>query len=59
MKSRELHQVIKRNGWTYVDSEGSHYKYEKNGKSYRVPYHGSKEVGKGLLKKIYKEMGLI
>ena len=40
-------------------SEGtSHYIYEKDGKTYPVPYHGAKEVGKGLQKKIEKEMGL-
>jgi mRNA interferase HicA len=58
MKSRELHQVVKRNGWVLLRTEGSHYIYEKDGIVYPVPYHGSKEVGKGLQKKIYKEMRL-
>jgi mRNA interferase HicA len=58
MKSSELHRKIKRNGWVYVKAEGSHYIYEKNGRYYPVPFHGAKEMGTGLVKKIVKEMGL-
>jgi mRNA interferase HicA len=60
MKSSELHRLIKQNGWVFSHAEGSHYFYTKNGAlSPPVPYHGSKEVGKGLEKKIKKEMGLV
>ncbi|QIL41011.1 type II toxin-antitoxin system HicA family toxin [Pedobacter sp. HDW13] len=58
MKSSELHRLIGRNGWKYLKAEGSHYIYEKDGRKYPVPYHGAKEVGKGLETKIKKEMGL-
>jgi mRNA interferase HicA len=58
MKSRELHRRVRKNGWKYVKAEGSHYIYEKKGIYYPVPYHGSKEMGKGLVLKIIKEMGL-
>lgn len=58
MKSSELHRKIKRNGWIYIKSEGSHYIYEKDGRKYPVPYHGAKEVGEGLRRKIVKDMGL-
>jgi len=58
VKSSELHRKVKLNGWNYVKAEGSHYIYEKNGKNYPVPYHGAKEIGKGLLIKIVKEMEL-
>ena len=58
MKSSELHRKIRKNGWKYVKAEGSHYIYEKNGKRFPVPYHGSKEIGEGLRRKIVKEMGL-
>ncbi|GAB3432349.1 type II toxin-antitoxin system HicA family toxin [Niabella aquatica] len=37
--------------------EGSHYIYEKEGIRYPVPYHGAKEIGKGLQLKITKDMG--
>jgi len=58
MKSSELHQLILRNGWSMIRSSGSHYIYQKDNKHYPVPYHGSKEVGKGIEKKIRKEMKL-
>lgn len=58
MKSKELHFLILANGWRRVWSTGSHYIYEKDGRRYPVPYHGPKEVGKGLEKKIKREMGL-
>ena len=37
---------------------GSHYIYEKDGRIYPIPYHGSKEMGEGLRKKIMKDLGL-
>ena len=58
MKSTELHQLVRRNGWVYVKADGSHYIYEKGGTRYPVPFHGSKEVGTGMEKKIKKDMGL-
>jgi predicted RNA binding protein YcfA (HicA-like mRNA interferase family) len=58
MKSSELHRRVRKNGWKYVKAEGSHYIYEKNGKYYPVPYHGAKEMGKGLVLKIIREMQL-
>ena len=59
MKYSEFHRKIQRNGWTFLKAEGSHYFYEKDGKeSPPVPFHGAKEIGKGLVKKIIKEMGL-
>lgn len=58
MKTGELQKIIIANGWIIVRQSGSHVIYEKDGKRYPVPFHGGKEVGKGLLKKIKKEMGL-
>lgn len=58
MKSSEFHRLVKKNGWQLVKVEGSHYMYEKNGQIYPVPFHGAKEPGKGLEKKIRKEMRL-
>ncbi|MFN4146195.1 MAG: type II toxin-antitoxin system HicA family toxin [Runella sp.] len=58
MKSSELHRLIQKNGWVMIRSSGSHYIYEKNGKTYPVPFHGSKEVFEPLRKKIVKEMNL-
>ncbi len=58
MKYSEFHRRIKKNGWKLFKAEGSHYIYEKNGLKYPVPFHGAKEIGEGLKKKIIKEMGL-
>ena len=58
MKYNELHRLILRNGWTFIRATGSHYFYEKEGRTYPVPYHGAKEIGKGLEMKIRREMGL-
>ena len=58
MKSSEFHRLVKRNGWVLLKAEGSHYIYEKNEKKYPVPFHGAKELGKGLEMKIKKEMKL-
>lgn len=58
MKSNELHRLILANGWTVLRQSGSHVIYYKNSQTYPVPDHGSKEVGKGLEKKVKKEMGL-
>lgn len=58
MKSSEFHRLVKRNGWLLVRSEGSHYIYGKNGITYPVPFHGPKELGKGLEMKMKKEMKL-
>mgnify|MGYP006286724469 CR=1 FL=1 len=58
MKSSELNRLILKNGWKVIRQRGSHVIYEKDGVVYPVPYHGSKEVGKGLEKKIKKEMKL-
>ena len=58
MKYNELHRLIFRNGWTVLRQSGSHVIYEKNGRTYSVPNHGSKEVLKSLELKIKKAMGL-
>jgi mRNA interferase HicA len=59
MKYSEFHKLIKRNGWTYSHAGGSHYFYTKNGiLSPPIPYHGAKEIGEGLKRKIIKQMGL-
>jgi mRNA interferase HicA len=58
MKSSEFHRMIRKNGWRFVKAEGSHYIYEKEGRSYPVPFHGAKEIGEGIRKRIVKEMSL-
>ncbi len=58
LKSSELHKLIRQNGWVHIRTRGSHYIYEKGKQIYPVPFHGVKEMGKGIETKIKKEMGL-
>lgn len=58
MKYDEFHKLIEANGWILDRKEGSHAIYRKNRRTYPVPYHRGKELGKGLEHKIRKEMGL-
>lgn len=58
MKSSEFHKILRKSGWNHIRTSGSHYIYEKDGRIYPVPYHGSKEIGEGLRKKIMKDLGL-
>jgi predicted RNA binding protein YcfA (HicA-like mRNA interferase family) len=59
MKYTEFHRLIERNGWKYSRADGSHYFYVKNGIiSPPVPYHGAKEMGEGLRRKLIRVMGL-
>jgi len=58
MKSSELHKLVRKNGWKHVRTNGSHYIYQKNSRTYPVPYHGSKEIKKGIELAIKKDMDL-
>jgi len=59
MKYSEFHRLVKRNGWSFLNAVGSPYFYEKDGiKSSPVHFHGAKEMGEGLRKKIIKDMNL-
>ncbi len=58
MKSSEFHKMVKKNGWVLIRTAGSHYIYEKDGRTYPVPFHGTKEIFEPLRKKMIKEMGL-
>jgi mRNA interferase HicA len=58
MKYSAFHRKVKKNGWRHIRTEGSHYIYSKDGRTYPVPFHGAKEIGEGLRKTIIKEMDL-
>ena len=59
MKYDEMHRIIRQSGWEVVRQSGSHVIYRKGQKTYPVPYHQGKELGKGLERKIIKEMHLL
>lgn len=59
MKSSEFIREAKRKGWVLVrQGKGSHEVYEKDGKQVVIPNHGSQELGKGLERRLRKEMGI-
>jgi predicted RNA binding protein YcfA (HicA-like mRNA interferase family) len=57
MKSSEAFRIIKRAGWYVISQRGSHIKLAHVEYSHTIvfPYHGSKEIAKGLQKKLFKE----
>lgn len=59
MKYDEFHRLIRLKGWEPIRQSGSHVIYRKGTKTYPVPYHQGKELGKGLERKIIKEMQLV
>lgn len=61
MKCSELLRILKKDGWCQVSQKGSHLKLAHPGKSNVIifPNHGSREIGKGMEKKILKDAGLI
>ncbi len=59
MKCSEFIREASRDGWHFLrQGKGSHEIWEKDGKQVTIPNHGSKELGKGLERKLRKEMGM-
>jgi mRNA interferase HicA len=60
MKSSQLLRMLRRDGWFIVSQEGSHLKMVHPTKDgfIMVPFHGSREVGKGLEQRLLKKAGI-
>jgi predicted RNA binding protein YcfA (HicA-like mRNA interferase family) len=60
VKYSELHRLLKNDGWYIVRQKGGHLIMRHPTKTGQlvIPYHGSKEVGSGLLKAILKKAKL-
>jgi predicted RNA binding protein YcfA (HicA-like mRNA interferase family) len=60
MKCSELLRLLIKDGWFGVSKKGSHIKMKHPNKPGMLifPDHGSKEMGKGMEKKIRKDAGL-
>ncbi len=60
MKSSKLFQILTQDGWYIESQKGSHLKMKHGTKKglIIVPFHGSKEIGKGLEKKLLKQAGI-
>jgi predicted RNA binding protein YcfA (HicA-like mRNA interferase family) len=57
VKANELFKLLKEDGWFEIRQTGSHVMMKHPVKSGQlvVPYHGSKEVSKGVVSAILKE----
>jgi mRNA interferase HicA len=60
MKSREFIKELQRHGWYVVRQTGSHLimRHDLKMDQLTVPYHGSKEMAKGLELKLRKRAGI-
>ena len=60
VKYNELFRLLKQNGWYEVKQSGSHITLQHTDRNEQlfVPFHGSKEVKKGLLKSILKQANI-
>jgi len=60
MKSSALLRQFKKAGWYEDRQSGSHIimKHPARKESISLPFHGSKEVGKGLAEKLMKQAGI-
>jgi mRNA interferase HicA len=60
MKSSELLRLLMKAGWRVESQKGSHVKLVHSGRTDFIifPSHGSKEIGRGLERKIKKQAGL-
>jgi len=60
VKYSELLRLLKKDGWYKIRQKGSHivmvHKTKPN--TITVPYHGAKEVKKGMCKAILKQAGI-
>ncbi len=61
MTAKEFAKQIEKSGW-YLEREGkgSHkiYKHKNHDYIITVPFHGNKDIAKGLLQKLKKQAGL-
>lgn len=58
MKYSEFRRWLLQQGATITPGKGSHCKVTLGGRSTVFPYHGSKEIGTGLVEKIKRDLGL-
>lgn len=60
LTGKEMVKLAEANGWEEIRVNGSHHHLKKEGfsKIVTIPVHGNKDLGKGLEKKILKDLGL-
>ena len=56
-KPRKVIRVLKTLGFEHTRTRGSHYRFVyPDGRKVSVPVHGNKEIGRGLLRKILRDI---
>ncbi|MEO8123781.1 MAG: type II toxin-antitoxin system HicA family toxin [Burkholderiales bacterium] len=58
MNSKQLKKRLEQRGATFEAGKGSHLKVSLNGKQSVLPMHGKKELGKGLVAAIKRQLDL-
>lgn len=60
MKCSEAFRILRKDGWYAISQKGSHVKLKHPSKKGTIvfPNHGSRELGKGLQKKLFKQAGI-
>jgi len=58
LNSAEFKRWLERQGCTFEPGKGSHLKVRLGERSSVLPMHGKKELGKGLVNTIKKQLGL-
>ncbi len=61
MKCSELYRILSEDGWYAISRNGSHIKMRHPVKKGIIVFsdHGRQEVGKGLVKKMLKDAGIV
>ena len=59
MSAREVVSLLKKFGFKKIDQTGSHVKFRnKAGITVIIPKHKGRDIGRGLLRKIFKQAGI-
>jgi mRNA interferase HicA len=58
VKYSEFRRWLMSKGARFSPAKGSHFRVTYNDRSTIFPYHGGKEIGRGLVEKIKKDLGL-
>ncbi|WP_445385747.1 type II toxin-antitoxin system HicA family toxin [Robiginitalea sp. IMCC44478] len=60
MKCSKALAILKKHGWYVVSQKGSHLKLKHPQRKGILifPNHGSRELGKGLQKQLFKQVGI-
>ncbi|MDR0899878.1 MAG: type II toxin-antitoxin system HicA family toxin [Lactobacillaceae bacterium] len=59
LKPKEIKRLLEKNGFELINIKGSHYRYRHpDGRWTEVPFHGNKELNKGLERGILRQAKL-